>query len=417
MAVLAYGLSHQTAPVDVRERIAFPEQHLEAALRDLTSVVPGVSEAAILSTCNRTELYCVVEPPAQSEVSAWLSRQRPIEPTELENLTYLHWDKDAARHLIRVAAGLDSQVLGEPQILGQVRAAIQTAREAGTLGPELTLLTDLGLNTAKQVRTDTDIGRNPVSVAYTAVSLARQIFADLRSKHALLLGAGETISRVAEHLKEAGIGSIAIANRTLRNAETLAAQFSGEAMQLTDIAAQLHRFDIVIGSTGSSLPVLGKGAVEDAIRRRRRRPMFLVDIAVPRDIEPGVGDLSDVYLYSIDDLASVIEASTQSRLMAAEAAEELVDAGASRYLARRRVQLDRALLAELRGNAMTLKEREVERALRDVDAGKDPALVVEQLAHSLTNKLIHAPTAGLRKASEAGRTDLVDLIKELYGLS
>ncbi|MEM1433167.1 MAG: glutamyl-tRNA reductase [Pseudomonadota bacterium] len=416
MAVLAYGLNHHTAPVEVRERIAFPEQHVEEALHDLTREVSSVSEVAILSTCNRTELYCVLDPDQSAELSGWLSRQRPIEVAQLGSLTYQHWDKDAARHLIRVAAGLDSQVLGEPQILGQVRAAIQTAREAGTLGPELTLLTDLGLNTAKQVRTDTDIGRNPVSVAYTAVSLARQIFADLNNKQALLLGAGETISKVAEHLQEAGIGHIAIANRTLRNAETLAAQYHGDAMQLTDIAEELHRFDIVIGSTGSSLPVLGKGAVEQAIRKRRRRPMFLVDIAVPRDIEAGVGDLNDVYLYSIDDLASVIEASTQSRLAAAAVAEELVDEGANRYLARRRVQLDKALLTELRTNATDIQQREVERALREMAAGKDPSQVIEQLARGLTNKLMHAPTAGLRQASEAGRTDLVDLIKTLYGL-
>ena len=416
MAVLAYGLNHHTAPVEVRERIAFPEQHLEDALVDLTSAVSSVSEVAILSTCNRTELYCVVDPKQSQELGHWLSRRRPIEVTELRSLTYQHWDKDAARHLIRVASGLDSQVLGEPQILGQVRAAIQTAREAGTLGPELSLLTDLGLNTAKQVRTDTDIGRNPVSVAYTAVSLARQIFADLNNKRALLLGAGETISKVAEHLTEAGIGNITIANRTLRNAETLAAQFRGEALQLTDIAGELHHFDIVIGSTGSSLPVLGKGAVEEAIRRRRRRPMFLVDIAVPRDIEPGVGDLNDVYLYSIDDLASVIEASTQSRLVAAEAAEKLVEAGADRYLARRRVQLDKALLTALRGSATSVQQREVERAMKELAGGRDAEAVVEQLARSLTNKLMHAPTAGLRQASEAGRTDLVDLIKELYGL-
>lgn len=416
MAVLAYGLNHQTAPVEVRERIAFPEQHLENALIDLTHQVSSVSEVAILSTCNRTELYCVVDPEQSVDLARWLARQRPVDHAELSSLTYQHWDKDAARHLIRVAAGLDSQVLGEPQILGQVRAAIQTAREAGTLGPELTLLTDQGLNTAKQVRTDTDIGRNPVSVAYTAVSLARQIFAELGNKKALLLGAGETISKVAEHLAEAGIGQIAIANRTLRNAETLAAQFQGEAMQLTDIAEQLHRFDIVIGSTGSSLPVLGKGAVEEAIRKRRRRPMFLVDIAVPRDIEAGVSELNDVYLYSIDDLASVIEASTQSRLAAAVAAEELVDAGANRYLAKRRVQLDRALLTELRGNAMDLQAREIERALKELNAGKDPEAIINQLGRTLTNKLMHGPTAGLRTASENGRTDLVDLIKELYGL-
>jgi glutamyl-tRNA reductase len=415
MAVLAYGLNHQTAPIDLRERVAFPEGQLAESLHRLRTTLPAVSEVAILSTCNRTELYCATEV-GNDQITQWLARERQIAEADLRSITYQHWDQDAARHLIRVASGLDSQVLGEPQILGQMKTAVQTARDAGTLGPELTLLTDVGFNTAKQVRSDTEIGRNPVSVAFTAVRLAQQIFTDLGKQKALLLGAGDTIAKVAEHLSEAGIGGLAIANRTLENAESLAARFAAEAMQLTDIAGRLADFDIVIGSTGSSLPILGKGTVEAAIKARRRKPIFMVDIAVPRDIEPEVGDLPDVYLYGIDDLTAVIDASTRSRQVAAAAAEELVDAGANRYLSERRVQLDRSLLSALRGKAEDTRQRELEKALRAIAQGQPPEAVLEQFSKALSNKLMHAPTSGLRTASAEGRTDLIDWLKQLYRL-
>ncbi|MEM1230001.1 MAG: glutamyl-tRNA reductase [Pseudomonadota bacterium] len=415
MAVVAYGLNHQTAPIDLRERVAFPEEQLPDALHKLRQTLPAVSEVAILSTCNRTELYCATEA-GDDDLTRWLASERRIAEVELRGITYRHWDGDAARHLIRVASGLDSQVLGEPQILGQMKSAVATAREAGTLGPELTLLTDVGFNTAKQVRSDTDIGRNPVSVAFTAVRLAQQIFTDLRQQKALLLGAGDTIARVAEHLVEAGIGGLAIANRTLENAEALAGRFAAEALQLTDIATRLAEFDVVIASTGSTLPILGKGTVEAAIRTRRRKPMFMVDIAVPRDIEPEVGDLPDVYLYGIDDLTAVIDASTRSRQEAAAAAEELVAAGANRYVSERRVQLDRALLATLRGKAEETRQQELEKALRAIAAGTAPEVAMEQLSRALSNKLMHAPTSGLRTASAEGRTDLIDWLKQLYRL-
>lgn len=399
----------------MRERVAFPEGQLAESLHRLRSTLPAVSEVAILSTCNRTELYCATEV-GNDQITQWLSRERQIAEAELRSITYQHWDQDAARHLIRVASGLDSQVLGEPQILGQMKTAVQTARDAGTLGPELTLLTDVGFNTAKQVRSDTDIGRNPVSVAFTAVRLAQQIFTDLGKQKALLLGAGDTIAKVAEHLSEAGIGGLAIANRTLENAETLAARFAAEAMQLTDIAGRLAQFDIVIGSTGSSLPILGKGTVEAAIKARRRKPIFMVDIAVPRDIEPEVGDLPDVYLYGIDDLTAVIDASTRSRQAAAAAAEELVNAGANRYLSERRVQLDRSLLSALRGKAEDTRQQELDKALRAIAQGQSPEAVLEQFSKALSNKLMHAPTSGLRTASAEGRTDLIDWLKQLYRL-
>ena len=368
MSILAYGLNYRTASVELRERIAFPEDDVRDALLGVKRIA-GVSEAAIISTCNRTELYCAIAPEAEQELSGWLAEHRPVSAKELHDATYKHWDQDAARHQIRVASGLDSQVLGEPQIMGQVKAAYETARTAGTLGPELRLLSQITLRTAKEVPTQPEIGRNPISVAYAAVSLAQQLFSDLKSKRALLLGAGETISLVADHLHSQGIGTLAIANRTLANAEILAAKYDAEAMQLTDIADRLAEFDIVIASTGSSLPVVGKGAVEVAIKQRRRRPIFMVDIAVPRDIEPEVGSLPDVYLYSIDDLTQIIETNIAQRRSAAENAENYVHEGARLYVRETRIQQDRELLRAFRDQAKHVQAAELERARKDLARG------------------------------------------------
>lgn len=413
MSILAYGLNYRTASVELRERIAFPEDDVRDALLGVKRIA-GVSEAAIISTCNRTELYCAIAPEAEQELSGWLAEHRPVSAKELHDATYKHWDQDAARHQIRVASGLDSQVLGEPQIMGQVKAAYETARTAGTLGPELRLLSQITLRTAKEVRTQTEIGRNPISVAYAAVSLAQQLFSDLKSKRALLLGAGETISLVADHLHSQGIGKLAIANRTLANAEILAAKYDAEAMQLTDIADRLAEFDIVIASTGSSLPVVGKGAVEVAIKQRRRRPIFMVDIAVPRDIEPEVGSLPDVYLYSIDDLTQIIETNIAQRRSAAENAENYVHEGARLYVRETRIQQDRELLRAFRDQAKHVQAAELERARKDLARGTDPDRVLERLSNGLTNKLIHAPTMAIREASADGRTDILDFMRRLY---
>lgn len=413
MSILAYGLNYRTASVELRERVAFPEDAVRDALLQLKRIA-GVSEAAIISTCNRTELYCAIAPEAEQQLTDWLAQHRPVSADELHDAAYKHWDQDAARHQIRVASGLDSQVLGEPQIMGQVKAAYETARTAGTLGPELNLLSQITLRTAKEVRTQTEIGRNPISVAYAAVTLAQQLFSDLKSKRALLLGAGETISLVADHLHSQGIGKQAIANRTLANAEILAAKYDAEAMQLTDIADRLAEFDIVIASTGSSLPVVGKGAVEVAIKQRRRRPIFMVDIAVPRDIEPEVGSLPDVYLYSIDDLTQIIEANIAQRRSAAENAENYVHEGTRLYVRETRIQRDRELLRAFRDQAKDIQEAELERARKDLARGTDPDRVLERLSNSLTNKLIHTPTLAIREASADGRTDILDFMRKLY---
>jgi glutamyl-tRNA reductase len=416
MAILAYGVNYRTAPLEVRERIAFPESGLTAALHALRAEVPTLSEAVIVSTCNRTELYATVDPGEEGQVSAWFSRHRPIAPAELARIAYTYWDADAVRHLIRVAAGLDSQILGEPQIMGQIKSAYDVARSAGTLGPELNLLSQIGLATAKRVRTDTDIGRNPVSVAYAAVTMAERLFSGFETKRALLIGAGEIIQRVAEHLHEHRIASMAVANRTLANAAALATRFGGEAMPLEAVAANLHRFDIVIASTGSMLPVVHRPIVEAAIRLRRRRPIFFVDLAVPRDIEPEVGDLSDVYLYTIDDLTEVIEDSIRQRRAAAASAEVLVDAGTLHFLREHRAHHGQALLRRFREHANTLQEQELRRALRELQNGTAAEAVLAELARALTNKLIHAPTVAIRNASADGRADQLEYLKSLYQL-
>lgn len=416
MAILAYGLNYRTAPIELRERVAFPEDTLGSALVEVTQAVPSVTEAAILSTCNRTELYCAIAPEREPALAEWLAAHRAVPADELQSAIYRYWDQDAASHLIRVAAGLDSQVLGEPQIMGQVKSAYELARNLGAMGSELNLLSQVALNAAKQVRTDTGIGRNPISVAYAAVTMAKQIFTDLTHKRALLLGAGDTIKRVAEHLAEQGIGGMTIANRTIANAEALAARFSAQPAQLSAVPKALRDHDIVIASTGSALPVVGKGAVEAAIRQRRHRPIFMVDIAVPRDIEPEVGELPDVYLYSIDDLSAIVEENRRQRLLEADSAEDLIDQGARRFIAERRVRQGQRMLRQYRENAEDVQAAELEKALKSLRNGTPPEAVLTRLSEGLTRKLIHQPTVALRAASAEGRIDLLEAFKSVYGL-
>ena len=417
MSILAYGLNYRTAPLELRERVAFPEDSLGTALRELTLDIPQIQEAAIVSTCNRTELYCAAGNDCAQDLENWLSHRRDVHLNELQGASYQYWDHDAARHSIRVTAGLDSQMLGEPQIMGQVKSAFALAKQHGTSGPELNLLSRMTLQTAKQVRTQTDIGRNPISVAYAAVSLAAQLFSDLPGKRALLLGAGETVALVGEHLRSKGVTDLTIANRTLANAQTLAATLNANAIQLSDVAKVLWEFDMVIASTGSTLPVLGKGAVEQAIRERKRRPMFMVDIAVPRDIEAGVGELPDVYLYTIDDLTQIVEVNKTRRLQAASGAENLVDLGTEAYQRERRVQQGQGLLQGFRQQAEKLRDDELDQAMRSLSNGADPKATLQKLANGLTNKLIHPTTAAIRNASAEGRTDRLDFIQEAYGLN
>ncbi|WP_455206065.1 glutamyl-tRNA reductase, partial [Kaarinaea lacus] len=306
MTILAFGINHKTAPVSIREQVAFEPTQITDALKDLVSH-PHVEEAAIVSTCNRTELYCGLDQLDQKVITSWMSQYHHLSESDLVPYIYAHPDQYAVRHALRVASGLDSMVLGEPQILGQMKDAYSAASHAGTLGGLLDRLFQHTFSVAKQVRTDTAIGASPVSVAFAAVSLAKQIFSNFEQHTALLIGAGETIELAARHLHEIGIGRMIIANRTVERAQTLAQEFNAYAISLPQIPAHLAEADIVISSTASPLPILGKGSVESALKARKHRPILMVDIAVPRDIEAEVGDLSDIYLYTVDDLQEIIQ--------------------------------------------------------------------------------------------------------------
>ncbi|MCG7373323.1 glutamyl-tRNA reductase [Pseudomonas luteola] len=415
MAFLALGINHKTASVDVRERVAFTPEQMVEALRQLCRETLS-REAAILSTCNRSELYLEMEQPLPDNVLAWLAHYHHLSLDELRACAYIHEDDEAVQHMMRVASGLDSMILGEPQILGQMKSAYAVAREAGTVGPLLGRLFQATFNTAKSVRTDTAIGENPVSVAFAAVSLAKQIFSDLNRSQALLIGAGETITLVARHLYEQGVKRIVVANRTLERASHLAEQFGAHTILLADIPEELPNSDIVISSTASQLPILGKGAVERALKQRKHKPMFMVDIAVPRDIEPEVSELDDVYLYTVDDLHEVITENLKSRQGAAQAAEKLVLAGVDEFMHRLRELAAVDVLRAYRQQAEQMRDDELARAQRQLANGVAPDQVLAALARSLTNKLLHAPSVQLKKLSAEGRIDALALAQELFAL-
>ena len=415
MAFLALGINHKTATVAVRERVAFGPEQLVDALQQLCRVTP-CREAAILSTCNRSELYLALDEATAEAILAWLAGYHGLNLDELRACAYIHQDDDAVRHMMRVACGLDSMILGEPQILGQMKDAYATAREAGTLGPLLGRLFQATFSTAKTVRTDTRIGENPVSVAFAAVSLAKQIFSDLQRSQALLIGAGETIALVARHLHEQGVKRIVVANRTLERASALAGEVGGHAVLLSAIPEELVNSDIVISSTASPLPILGKGAVESALKKRKHRPVFMVDIAVPRDIEPEVGELDDVYLYTVDDLHEVIAENLRNRQDAARAAEELVVTGVGEFMLRLRERDSLDLLRSYRQRAEQLRDDELAKALRLLGNGVPAEEALAQLARGLTNKLLHAPSVQLKKFSAAGRQDALAVAQELLDL-
>ncbi|MEK1907702.1 MAG: glutamyl-tRNA reductase [Pseudomonas sp.] len=415
MAFLALGINHKTASVDVRERVAFTPEQLVEALQLLCRSTPS-REAAILSTCNRSELYLEQDQLAADDVLRWLADYHRLNIDDLRACAYVHQDDSAVRHMMRVASGLDSMVLGEPQILGQMKSAYAVAREAGTVGPLLGRLFQATFSTAKTVRTDTAIGENPVSVAFAAVSLAKQIFSDLHRSQALLIGAGETISLVARHLHDQGVKRIVVANRTLERASQLAEQFGAHAVLLADIPQELANSDIVISSTASQLPILGKGAVERALKQRKHKPIFMVDIAVPRDIEPEVGELDDVYLYTVDDLHEVIAENLKSRQGAAQAAEELVASGADDFMQRLRALAAVDVLKAYRQQAERLRDEELARAQRMLANGTPADEVLALLARGLTNKLLHAPSVQLKKISADGRFEALAVAQELFAL-
>ncbi|KZY29206.1 MULTISPECIES: glutamyl-tRNA reductase [unclassified Oleiphilus] len=416
MSFLAFGINHKTATVDVREKVAFDLQRLDIALESIKKL-PNVNEAVILSTCNRTEIYCAGNHAIDvSMLQTWLADYHCVNSEDLENCSFVYDGKDAIVHLMRVAAGLDSLVLGEPQILGQLKSAYASAQEYQAVQGKLGRLFEHCFSVAKKVRTDTAIGENPVSVAAAAVNMARQLFSDFSDNTALLIGAGKTTELVARHLKQSGIKKIIIANRTLARAQDLSSLVEGEAALLGDIPDLLIDADIVIASTASSLPILGKGAVERALKHRKHRPFFMVDIAVPRDIEPQVGELSDVYLYTVDDLKDVIDENVKNREGAAQEAERMILEGSEYFLNRQRVSSVGDSLKRFRSHAETLQQKELERALNALRGGADAEQVITQLSRGLTNKLIHHPTISVRRAAEDGKNEKADWLLDLFGI-
>jgi glutamyl-tRNA reductase len=414
MALLTLGLNHTTAPVELREQVAFDATRLPDILAQLIQEFPNVRESAILSTCNRTELFLAIDGNLELDLVGWLARFHDVDRDMLVPHIYRFKDLQAAKHMIRVASGLDSLVLGEPQILGQFKDAVRIARNALTCGTELEQAFSRVLSIAKRVRTETAIGRNPVSVAYTSVNLANHIFSDLSLCKVKLVGAGETIQLVAEHLIGQGVKEIDVVNRTLANAKTLAASIDGFAWSLDELGERIQYADIVITSTGAPIPVIGKGIVERAQKVRRHKPMLMIDLAVPRDIEPEVGEIESVYLYTVDDLKGVIEKGLEHRQEAARHAERLIDSALDSW--QRDIRGYRAVdtIKQLREGIQELSEHELAQALRILESGKPADEVLAQLSRNLTNKFLHSPTVALRSAAEQGDLSLIEATNRLF---
>ncbi len=416
MSLYVVGINHTTAPVEIRERVVFPEQELPQALKSLMEL-EYLDGAAILSTCNRTELYCTGELADNSPVIEWLHDYHGLGARGLGNSIYQHQDAGAVRHLMRVACGLDSMVLGEPQVLGQVKNAWAIARDHKTLGFLLDRLFQHTFAIAKQVRTDTEIGASPVSVAFAAVSLAKQIFSDLSQQSVLLIGAGETIELVARHLADQHIGRMIVANRNLDHAQELAAQFNAYAIDLRQIPLHLAEADIVIASTASTTPILLRDDVELAMCGRKHQPIFLVDIAVPRDIEASIADMNDIYLYTVDDLKDIIDENLRTRQAAADQAEEIIEVNVSHFIgwlsSRNAVPTIRAM----RERAEQTQADVLKRAERLLQQGKDPAEVMRFIAHTLSNKLLHAPCTRLREAGFNQQEEVIHAARLLFELN
>jgi glutamyl-tRNA reductase len=423
VSVFTLGLNHTTAPLDLRGRLAFSPEQLTPALHGLRErLLRNVPEAAIVSTCNRTELYVAGGPDAKAAAAQewvrpaidWLAEQGGISGAQLLSHTYVMEDKAAARHAFRVAAGLDSMVLGEPQILGQMKQAVRVADEAGTLGTTLHQLFQRSFAVAKEVRSSTEIGAHSISMAAAAVRLAGQLFEDLSQIRVLFVGAGEMIELVATHFEAKSPKSIALANRTLERGERLAARFGAEAMQLADIPARLHEFDAVISCTASTLPIIGLGAVERALKARRRRPMFMVDLAVPRDIEPEVAQVADVYLYTVDDLSALVQTAGEKRQAAVQQAEAIIDAGVLSFAHWLDQRAAVPLIQALNRQADDWGAIELARARKALARGEPAERVLEAMARGITHKMLHGALAELHAAEGEDRLRLGDTVARLF---
>jgi glutamyl-tRNA reductase len=415
--VIALGLNHQSAPLDLRGRFAFAPEDLPGALHSLRDrLARGPSEAALVSTCNRTELYVaasaatgLVEP-----VMDWLAEQGQISGSHLSQHAYVRQDREAARHAFRVAAGLDSMVLGEPQILGQMKEAVRQADVAGTLGTTLHQLFQRSFSVAKEVRTATEIGAHSISMAAACVRLASELFENLNDLHVLFVGAGEMIELVATHFAARSPRSLSIANRTLERGERLASRFGAKTLRLSDLPGHLHAYDVVVSCTASTLPLIGLGAVERALKQRRHRPMFMVDLAVPRDIEPEVARLSDVYLYTVDDLQTLVQGASEKRQAAVAQAEAIIDAGVLSFTHWLDQRATVPLIQALHRQADDWAAAEVARARRMLARGEAVDTVLEALGRGLTQKMLHGALAELHASEAPQREALAATIERMF---
>jgi glutamyl-tRNA reductase len=414
MSLVVVGINHRTAPVEVRERVVFEPARIPDALQQLRQL-PDVHETVIVSTCNRTELYCVTNNLGQAELGQWLQRYHGL-GLPLDHSLYHHDEQKAVSHAFAVASGLDSMVLGEPQILGQLKDAYRVAQEAGTTGPVLNRLFQSAFSVAKRVRTETKIGANAVSVASAAVAMARTVFASFENRTALFVGAGETVALAARHLHADGLRRMIIANRSIDRARELAAEFHGFAIGLDEIPNHLKEADIVVASTAAPHSIITRHMTEQALRARRRKPMFMVDIAVPRDIDADVAELEDVYLFTVDDLQSVVNENLEGRRQAAREANELIEAEVERFAHTLRTRDAAPLIRRLREDAERTRNRTLEQARQMLAHGKAQDEVLNFLSSTLTNRLIHAPSQRLRDAAETGDGDIIETIAEIYRL-
>lgn len=413
MHVLSIGLNHTTAPVEVRERAAVAAEHLDDALKDIAKQAK-IEEATILSTCNRTEIYCQI--PSANDinvVSDWICHFHELRQDEVMPYLYTFPGSDAVKHAFRVASGLDSMVIGEPQILGQMKTAFAKAHKNGNTGKILNRLFQHTFSVAKEVRTSTSIGSHAVSVAYAAVALSKQIFSDISQQTVLLIGAGETIELTCRHLHSQGVRNIIIANRTVSRAEALAKEFDAQVISLHELPTRLPDADMIFSSTASTLPILGKGAIESALKKRKNKPIFVVDLAIPRDVEAEVGDLNNVYLYTVDDLQKVVTENMESRRNAALEAEKIVSDQTSQFMHWFNNLQSLPTLRELRNRTSKITDAELINAQKRLHAGDDPAQVLQQFAHALSQKFMHHPTESLRQSNDE---ILLAATRELFGL-
>ena len=416
MPILIVGLNHETTPLDMRGRLTISNDDLQSALHDVQKYVPDLAEAAILSTCNRVEVHGFSHSGVAETILNWLAEYKDVPLSEFRGSTYQHEARAAATHAMRVAAGLDSQILGEPQIQGQFKMAYRNARECETLGSELNLLEDFALQTAKRIRTETQIGSEPVSVAYATITMAKQIFAHFNEAQILLIGAGSNIRLIAEYLRNEGATHFTIANRTRANAEHLAASISASVIEMSELSNELSKYDIIVSSTGSAEPVVTTNMLEQATKMRRHRAMFVADLGVPRDVEAASGNLDDVYLYTVDDLSKIITQNLAKRQELMSVANRMVAEGVTCYIQKRRIQLESTLLANYRTQVDTIRQMVLDSATKKLDAGEPPVEVLTKLAHDLSNQLAHKPTISIRQASATGNEAFLNLLKDIYEL-